>query len=236
VLYVLSGVALVVALGALASLLIPNPTNVLTNSQVLGRTSPGIADLFAAIATGFAGALAITRKDVGDVLPGVAIAISLVPPLGVVGVCLGSGAPALAAGALVLFLSNVVALVIAAIVVLLVAGYGREAVESERRVRRGVAYVLLAVSLVLLVAPMVTNTLSSLWAGQIQTAADAWLEHTPDATVQSVDIQGDTAVVSVLSPDTLPPVATLQAAVDKLVPIKPTVVVQHTVGERIENG
>ena len=41
-----------------------------------------------------------------DTLPGVAIAISLVPPLAVVGLTLESGAPKQALGALLLFLTN----------------------------------------------------------------------------------------------------------------------------------
>ena len=127
--YVVAGIVLVTVLGVILAQLLPNPETVLTNSQVLGRTSPRLVDLLAALATGLAGAIAITRRDVGDVLPGVAIAISLVPPLGVVGVCLGSGAPSLAIGAFVLFASNVVAMVITSVVVLTVAGYGREAVE-----------------------------------------------------------------------------------------------------------
>ncbi|NYB27920.1 MAG: DUF389 domain-containing protein [Methanobacteriaceae archaeon] len=44
------------------------------------RTSPGIIDLLIALFTGLAGAFAMSRSDVSDTLPGVAIAISLVPP------------------------------------------------------------------------------------------------------------------------------------------------------------
>src|SRR5690606_2308410 len=144
-LLVLAGIVLVVLVGFLFSQLLPNPTNVLSNSQVLGRTSPKLMDLTAALATGLVGVIAIIRRDVGDVLPGVAIAISLVPPLAVVGVCLGSDAPGLALGAFVLFASNVVALIITATVVLVAAGYYREAAETVRhRWRR--AYAVLAVA------------------------------------------------------------------------------------------
>ena len=56
-------------------------------------------------------------------LPGVAIAISLVPPLAVVGVCLGEGAVLMALGALLLFLSNLVSMVIAGTVLFAALGY-----------------------------------------------------------------------------------------------------------------
>ena len=53
-----------------------------TNSQVAGRVSPKLIDLTAALATGVVGAFALVRSDVSDTLPGVAIAISLVPTAG----------------------------------------------------------------------------------------------------------------------------------------------------------
>lgn len=51
-------------------------------------------DLVAALTTGAVGSVALARSDISDTLPGVAIAISLVPPLAVVGLTLESGAPA----------------------------------------------------------------------------------------------------------------------------------------------
>ena len=75
-----------------------------TNSQISGRISPRLLDLFAALASGAAGAFAMSRKDVADSLPGVAISISLVPPLCVVGVTLSTGEVSAAMGAL--FVTN----------------------------------------------------------------------------------------------------------------------------------
>ena len=84
-LYVVTGGSLVVGIGVLGSLVVPSGSDLLANSQIASRTSPGLLDLIAAIATGLAGAVAMARRDVAAVLPGVAIAISLVPPLAVVG-------------------------------------------------------------------------------------------------------------------------------------------------------
>ncbi|AZG47528.1 TIGR00341 family protein [Gordonia insulae] len=237
--YVLAGVVLVTVLGVVVAQLLPNPTNVLANSQVLGRTSPTLVDLLAALATGLVGAIAITRRDVGDVLPGVAIAISLVPPLGVVGVCLGSGAPSLALGAFVLFASNVVAMIITGIVVLTLAGYHREAAEAETtgtgtRPHRTRSYLVLAIALVVVAVPMVLNSLSSLWSRQIASATDSWLSDAglTSAEVTNVQWSGDKVTVSVLAPPDLPSVDDLQHTVDDLVPWDPQIVVVHTVGAR----
>ncbi|MDJ0398338.1 TIGR00341 family protein [Rhodococcus rhodochrous] len=230
---ILGGIVLVVLLGVVFAQELANPGNVLSNSQVLGRTSPTLMDLTAAMATGLVGAIAVTRRDVGDVLPGVAIAISLVPPLAVVGVCLGSGAPTLALGAFVLFASNVVALIITATVVLVAAGYYREAAETVRhRWRR--AYAVLAVALVVVAVPMVVNSMASLWARQISAQATQWLDGAPGAEVTGVDWHGTTVVVSVLGPAELPPLDELDAAVDAVLPWDPTLQVIHTVGANIE--
>ncbi|MFJ2667064.1 DUF389 domain-containing protein [Nocardia fluminea] len=231
-LLVVSGIVVVVALGFLFAQLLPNPVNVLSNAQVVGRTSPKLMDLTAAIATGLVAAIAITRRDVGDVLPGVAIAISLVPPLGVVGVCLGSHAPALAGGAFVLFASNVVAMIITSTIVLLIAGYAGDA--DPATMRRGRAYLVLGAALVLVAIPMVLNSLSTLWAGQIADATAAWLRDTPDAEVTDVTLHSDIATVSVLGPTQLPPREELQQKVNELVPWNPKVVIVHTVGGRVQ--
>ena len=91
VLWVFAGLVIVVSLGWLFSFFVSDPSSLTSNSQVVGRTSPGLLDLLAALATGTAGAFAMCRRDLSVILPGVAIAISLVPPLGVVGVCAGQG-------------------------------------------------------------------------------------------------------------------------------------------------
>ncbi|WP_327147269.1 TIGR00341 family protein [Nocardia sp. NBC_01329] len=228
---VAAGAIVVVVLGISVAQVLPNPTDVLDNSQVLGRTSPRLVDLTAALATGLVGAIAVTRRDVGDVLPGVAIAISLVPPLAVVGVCLGSGAPTLALGAFVLFASNVIAMVITAALVLVLTGYAQEA--GAGAARRGRAYAVLAGALVLVAVPMVVNSLTSLWAEQIADAARQWLREVPGAQVTEVTLHGDTATLQIRAPQDLPPLEPLQQSVDTLVPWDPRVVVVHTVGSRV---
>ncbi len=70
--------------------------------------------------------MGLSRRDVAAVLPGAAIAISLVPPLAVVGICLGEGSVSLALGALLPFVSNLVPVVIAGTMVFAALGYSAE--------------------------------------------------------------------------------------------------------------
>ncbi|BBH67923.1 membrane protein [Actinoplanes sp. OR16] len=107
----LAGAAAVVAVGYLLGTIIHMDVTAATNSQVASRVSPRLIDLLAALATGLVGGFALIRSDVSDTLPGVAIAISLVPPLAVVGLTAESGAYSESVGALLLFGTNVAAII-----------------------------------------------------------------------------------------------------------------------------
>lgn len=102
--------AAAISIGLLLAVLVPNDIVAATNSQDAGRVNPTLVDLVAALATGAVGSIALVRRDISDTLPGVAIAISLVPPLSVVGVTLEAGEPSQSWGALLLFLTNVTAI------------------------------------------------------------------------------------------------------------------------------
>ena len=107
---VVLGACAVIAIGYLIGLFVPTPVDAADNAQVASRVSPRLIDLIAAFATGAVGAVALCRSDISDTLPGVAIAISLVPPLTVVGLTLEAGATDEALGALLLFTANVTAI------------------------------------------------------------------------------------------------------------------------------
>lgn len=152
----LAGAATVVVVGYLLGLLIQLDVVAETNAQVASRVSPRLIDLVAALATGLVGAFALVRSDVSDALPGVAIAISLVPPLAVIGLTLESGAYGESWGALLLFGTNVAAIIATGTALLLVAGLREAAQASGLKVGslsvRTVASV--AVSILLVAVPL----------------------------------------------------------------------------------
>ncbi|MFO7776724.1 MAG: DUF389 domain-containing protein [Nitriliruptoraceae bacterium] len=117
--YVVGGALLVIAVGFLFGTIDPVGLVSETNTQVMGRVNPRLIDLIAALATGSVGAFAVVRSDISDTLPGVAIAISLVPPLAVAGLLLEAGRYPEALGALLLFGTNVTAIIATGTVVLL---------------------------------------------------------------------------------------------------------------------
>jgi uncharacterized hydrophobic protein (TIGR00271 family) len=76
------GILGVIVLAMLLTFFIPDSIiSFPTNSQITSRVSPGLLDLVIALAAGAAGAYAIGRQEIADSLAGVAIAISLVPPV-----------------------------------------------------------------------------------------------------------------------------------------------------------
>jgi uncharacterized hydrophobic protein (TIGR00271 family) len=155
--HVVAGAAAVIAIGWFLGLLTPNPVVAATNSQVASRVTPRLVDLAAALATGAVGSIALARDDISDTLPGVAIAISLVPPLAVVGLTFESGAPAQAAGALLLFVTNVSAILASGLVVMAIYRIRGDVVPARARrssVNRRHATVAIVVSLAVIAVPL----------------------------------------------------------------------------------
>jgi uncharacterized hydrophobic protein (TIGR00271 family) len=148
--------------------------------QVMSRTSPGLLDLLAALATGLAGAFAIGRKDVSDTLPGVAIAISLVPPLANAGILLAAGRPDLAQGSVLLFVTNYLAIVLTGAFVFGLMGYPRVAFVGQSRRKKRIAVAAVILMSVLIALPLGAQSFFT-WVEQSVTGkagdlTEAWLE------------------------------------------------------------
>jgi uncharacterized hydrophobic protein (TIGR00271 family) len=155
---VLAGVAIAVVLSWFFAELSRTVVTVASNGQVSGRIAPRTADLIIALASGAAGAFALSRANVSDALPGVAIAISLVPPLSVVGVMIANGDPSAAVGAMLLFVTNLLAILVAGGGLLAIMGYGRAALgHRTSRERRRAAIVIALATLAVLVPLSITG-------------------------------------------------------------------------------
>lgn len=86
-------------------------------SELLARTSPTIYDVLIALFGGFAGIIAISSKQKGNVIPGVAIATALMPPLCTAGYGLATGQFNFFFGAIYLFTINTVCIALASTIV-----------------------------------------------------------------------------------------------------------------------
>lgn len=87
------------------------------HSELLARTSPNIYDVLIALFGGLAGIVAISSKQKGNVIPGVAIATALMPPLCTAGYGLATKQLNFFFGAFYLFTINTVFIAFASLVV-----------------------------------------------------------------------------------------------------------------------
>jgi len=98
-------IAIIISLGASTLYFFLSPLND-AHSELLARTTPSVYDVFIALFGGFAGIVATSSKEKGNVIPGVAIATALMPPLCTAGYGLAVGNMFFFAGAIYLFFIN----------------------------------------------------------------------------------------------------------------------------------
>lgn len=87
------------------------------HSELLARTSPTIYDVLIALFGGMAGIVAISSKHKGNVIPGVAIATALMPPLCTTGYGIATLQYSYLFGALYLFIINTVFIAISSVII-----------------------------------------------------------------------------------------------------------------------
>ncbi|HOH80958.1 MAG TPA: TIGR00341 family protein [Methanoregulaceae archaeon] len=153
-----------------------------SNPEIISRVSPNLLALFVALASGAAGAFAISREDVGDTLPGVAIAISLVPPLSVVGISLSKLHWGDASGAFVLFLTNFLAIILAGGAVLWLSGVSISRITPQRDANRKRAFEVAILATIIVAIILGFNGYRTLEQERdtafANTAVTSWIEGT----------------------------------------------------------
>lgn len=117
-----SGGVLIYAIGMLLGWLYPEQS---MSQEIVARTAPNTMDVVVALAGGTAGAYAMISRNLSVAVVGVAVATALVPPLTASGILLANGNYDLALGALLLTLTNILAIQFTNALVLWVAGFRR---------------------------------------------------------------------------------------------------------------
>lgn len=173
-------------------------------SEMTGRGSPNLIDLLIALLSAAAGAYALARPTLAGSVAGVAIATALVPPLCTVGISLADQRFDIAAGALMLFVTNFLAIVLAAAGMFRWMGLG----ESVDPIRKGF-WVRLALFVMLsatmgLSFPLSQGLISRLRKGVSQDPAAPLSQPTYDAIQAYIDqVAGVSLVFGVRRPSTL---------------------------------
>ena len=124
--------------------------------QILARTYPTLWDVLIAIFGGTAGVIGKTNEDGGNVVPGVAIATALMPPLCVVGFGIAHGNLKIFLGAGYLFIINVFFIMIATLVGLIV--YSGNIFEARNKISIKQQIIFYIVSLIIIIPSIYTAT------------------------------------------------------------------------------
>ena len=128
-------------------------------SELLARTTPTIYDVLIAFFGGAAGIIALsTRGRGGNVIPGVAIATALMPPLCTAGYGLATWQPSFFFGAIYLFFINTVFISLSTFVGVRLMGFRHHESLSPERARR--ARHILTVIVVATILPALLMTIS----------------------------------------------------------------------------
>ncbi|GAA0525777.1 TIGR00341 family protein [Chitinophaga japonensis] len=110
-------------------------------SELLARTTPTIWDVLIALFGGLAGIVGATRKEKGNVIPGMAIATALMPPLCTAGYGLANGQWYFFFGAFYLFFINSVFISFATFIIVRFLKFRTKVWEDDTRARRVRRYV-----------------------------------------------------------------------------------------------
>ena len=171
-----------------------------TNSQITARVAPRLLDLIVALAAGAAGAFAISRDDIADSIPGVAISISLVPPLCVVGISLSSGQFSDALGALLLFLTNYLSILLSGGAVFALLGLGEAFAKDMSHLNKRKVYKRIILGVILVAIPLTATSIKvardSIAQVRITKISNQWVsQYSTNFILRSVLVSGDTAKI-----------------------------------------
>lgn len=131
-------------------------------TEILARTQPNLADLGVALAAGFISGFAKVRPQISDALAGTAIAVALMPPLCVVGIAISQGAWIEVGGSFLLYLTNLLGITLACVLVFIWGGYAR----NSANMRRALGWFLAMTSL--LVLPLFLSLYNLIQRGRLE--------------------------------------------------------------------
>lgn len=214
----LAGTVIVVVISMVVTLIIPTGVSLTGNEEVASRVAPRVVDLIVAVASGLVGALAIARDDIFDVIPGVAISISVVPPLCVVGAALVGGDITIASGALLLFIVNFFAIQLAGNILFYIMGFAKRTTDEGQVRARRLWFITAVVGTLLLAAPLVATSNQMIETATMErstkAAVRAWLEDT-DYEIASIIITEDKLTVEIAGDGDYPSVDNLKKELAK---------------------
>ena len=168
-------------------------------SELLARTSPTIYDVFIALVGGLAGIVALATKEKGNVIPGVAIATALMPPLCTAGFGLATGNLLYFLGAFYLYFINSVFISLATYIGVRVMHFQRKQFVDKVREKLVRKYII-GIAIVTM-CPAVYLTYNIVRETIYQSSANSFISSElqfPDSQVLSREISFDKQEIKVV--------------------------------------
>lgn len=193
-------ISVIIMLGVSFLLTKALPLTTLTD-QITSRTAPTILDLIIALIAGAIASLALTNKKISQTGAGVAIAASLLPPMCVGGIGLAFGMMDVAWGGIFLSVTNIIAILFIATIILvsLIKTY-REALPVRRIgiLTIGVLLIIISIPLLIYFSDYVEKTAQP---DEHTRVVDILTQEFSGSFVQTVQIAPDTITAVVLIPN-----------------------------------
>jgi uncharacterized hydrophobic protein (TIGR00271 family) len=158
------------------------------NPEITSRTAPTLLDLIIALAAGAVAAVAIIQPRVSNNIAGVAVSVSLIPPLCVSGIGLALNNLNIFTGGLLLFLSNIESIIFIALIVFYITGIREYSVRSSI-LEKG--FTIIALALVITSVPLFIllkqHSFKSVAYNKVESLLNEILrEISPDINIESI--------------------------------------------------
>ena len=167
-------------------------------SELLARTSPTLYDVLIALCGGAAGILAIATKGKNNVIPGVAIATALMPPLCTAGYGLAMGNTSYFFGAFYLYFINTVFIAFTTCVGVRLMHFHRKKIVNQEKLKRVNYYIVSIVIITMIPAGYMTwciikqsvieNNIENFLRNEIKDNGTYILSHTFDTKNKTLDV------------------------------------------------
>lgn len=167
-------------------------------SELLARTSPTLYDVLIALCGGAAGILAIATKGKNNVIPGVAIATALMPPLCTAGYGLAMGNTSYFFGAFYLYFINTVFIAFTTCVGVRLMHFHRKKIVNQEKLKRVNYYIVSIVIITMIPAGYMTwciikqsvieNNVENFLRNEIKDNGTYILSHTFDTKNKTLDV------------------------------------------------
>lgn len=129
--HIAKAIGIVIAIAVIMTFLFGNGEAIL-----ISAFRPNLNLFIIAFAAGAGAAYAWVRPNLSPAIPGIAITVSLLPPLAASGIGIERISPEIIAGSFALFLINLLGIVLASIVIFLLFGFGTLQAEEEKLIKQ----------------------------------------------------------------------------------------------------